>query len=91
MSDWDSVGFETIKRAVREVYGEGVVTPGLMIAGSDTRHYGKVADNAFRFNPMTVSQDDLTGFHGTNEKISVGNLAQGTRTYVQIITLGTGD
>ena len=42
VSDWDSVGFETIKRAVREVYGEVVVTPGLMIAGSDTRHYGKV-------------------------------------------------
>ena len=40
---------------------------------------------------MTVSQDDLTGFHGTNEKISVDNLAQGTRTYVQIIALGTGD
>ena len=91
VSDWNSVGFETIKRAIREVYGEVVVTPGLMIAGSDSRHYGKVADNAFRFNPMTVSQDDLTGFHGTNEKISVDNLAQGTRTYVQIIALGTGD
>ena len=91
VSDWNSIGFETIKRAVREVYGEVVVTPGLMIAGSDSRHYGKVADNAFRFNPMTVSQDDLTGFHGTNEKISVDNLAQGTRTYVQIIALGTGD
>ncbi|MCZ6458925.1 MAG: M20/M25/M40 family metallo-hydrolase, partial [Gammaproteobacteria bacterium] len=91
VSDWNSIGFETIKRAVRQVYGEVVVTPGLMIAGSDSRHYGKVADNAFRFNPMTVSQDDLTGFHGTNEKISVDNLAQGTRTYVQIIALGTGN
>ena len=66
-----------------------VVTPGLMIAGSDSRHYGRVADNAFRFNPMTVSQADLTGFHGTNEKIGVQNLAQGVRTYVRIVSLGT--
>jgi carboxypeptidase PM20D1 len=85
VSDWNSEGFATVSRAIREVYGEVIVTPGLMIAGSDTRHYGKIADNAFRFNPMIVTPEDLTGFHGTNEKISVDNLAQGTRTYIQII------
>jgi carboxypeptidase PM20D1 len=89
VSDWNSEGFAVIDRSLREVYGEVVVTPGLMIAGSDSRHYGKVADNAFRFNPMTVTQEDLTGFHGTNEKISVANLAQGIRTYVQILRHGT--
>ncbi len=89
VSNWQSQGYAVVERAIREVYGEVVVTPGLMIAGSDSRHYGKVADNAFRFNPMTVSQADLTGFHGTNEKIGVQNLAQGVRTYVRIVTLGT--
>lgn len=64
----------------------------LMIAGSDSRHYGKVADNAYRFNPMVVTQEDITGFHGTNEKIGVRNLAQGVRTYVRVLTLGgSGD
>ena len=90
VSDWNSPGFKVVEQALRQTYGELVVTPGLMIAGSDTRHYGKVADNAFRFNPMIVTQADLTGFHGTNEKISVENLAQGVRTYMQIIRLGTG-
>ncbi len=90
VADWRSEGFSVIRRAVREVYGDVVITPGLMVAGSDTRHYGKVADNAFRFNPMVVSPDDLTGFHGTNEKISVANLAQGVRTYVQILKAGAG-
>ena len=88
VSNWDSPGYAVIERAIREVYGDVVVTPGLMVAGSDSRHYGKVADNAFRFNPITVSPDDLTGFHGTNEKISVGRLADGTRTYAQIIRHG---
>ncbi|TDJ33477.1 MAG: M20/M25/M40 family metallo-hydrolase [Gammaproteobacteria bacterium] len=88
VSSWEAPGFAVIERALREVYGEVVVTPGLMIAGSDSRHYGKVADNAYRFNPMVVSQDDITGFHGTNEKIGVQNLAQGVRTYVRILALG---
>ncbi|MGE0621709.1 MAG: M20 family peptidase [Pseudomonadales bacterium] len=90
VSDWHSPGFQVVEQALRQTYGELVVAPGLMIAGSDTRHYGKVADNAFRFNPMIVTPEDLTGFHGTNEKISVANLAQGVRTYMQIIRLGTG-
>jgi carboxypeptidase PM20D1 len=90
VSDWHSPGFAAIEQALRETYGELVVTPGLMIAGSDTRHYGKVADNAFRFNPMIVTPEDLTGFHGTNEKIAAGNLARGVRTYMEIIRIGTG-
>ncbi len=89
VSNWRSPGFEVVERAIREVYGDVVVTPGLMIAGSDSRHYGKVADNAFRFNPMTVTPADISGFHGTNEKIGVQNLAQGVRTYVRIVSLGT--
>jgi carboxypeptidase PM20D1 len=88
VSNSNSPGYKAIERAVREIYGDVIVAPGLMVAGSDSRHYGKVADNAFRFNPMTVSPEDLTGFHGTNEKISVKNLAEGTRTYAQIIRHG---
>jgi len=90
VSDWNSRGFEIIGQSVREVYGEVVVTPGLMIAGSDTRHYGKVDDNAFRFNPIIMTPEDLTGFHGTNEKISVDNYLQGIRSYVRILDNGAG-
>ena len=60
-----------------------------MIAASDTRHYGEIADNSYRFNPMIVSQADIGGFHGTNEKISVDNLERATQTYIRIIQLGT--
>ncbi len=69
VSDWNSPGFKAIDLAVRQIYGEVVVTPGLMIAGSDTRHYSRVAENSFRFNPMVQKTDDLSGFHGTNEEL----------------------
>jgi carboxypeptidase PM20D1 len=91
VSSWETQGYRVVERAVREIYGDVVITPGLMIAASDTRHYGKVADDAYRFNPMKLTPEDFTGFHGTNEKISVANLAQGARTYVRIITLGAAE
>lgn len=89
VSSWDAIGFTTIGHAVREVYGDVAVVPGLMIAASDSRHYGKIADNSYRFNPMIVSQADITGFHGTNEKISIDNLVRATQTYARIIQNAT--
>ncbi len=88
VSSWESDGFAVVERAIREIYGEVVVAPGIMVAGSDSRHYAKVADDAYRFNPFVMTGDDLAGFHGTNEKMGVSNLAQGSRTYVRIISLG---
>ena len=89
VSDWNAKGYEDIARSMREVYGDIAVAPGLMIAGSDSKHYGQVADNAYRFNPFVLASEDLTGFHGTNEKITVANFAQGVRGYIQIIRNGS--
>jgi len=85
VSDWHSEGFQTIAHSLRMVYGDIAVAPGLMVAGSDSRHYAEVADNAFRFNPMLVGPSDLAGFHGTNEKISIENLVKATQVYALII------
>ena len=89
VSDWRAKGYTDIAQSMREVYGDIAVAPGLMIAGSDSKHYGQVADDAYRFNPFVLAAEDLTGFHGTNEKISVANFAQGVRGYIQIIRNGS--
>jgi len=91
VSDWNAEGFQLISKSVREVYGEVAVTPGLMVAASDSRHYGKVADNAYRFNPFVVGQEDIAGFHGTNENMKVAAFAEGVRSYIQIIRHGSAN
>jgi len=91
VSSWDAEGFRVVERAIKEIYPGTVVTPGLMIAGSDSRHYGKVADNAYRFNPFILTKKDFAGFHGTNEQISVENLSRGVQAYIQIIKHGAGE
>ncbi len=89
VSDWNAPGFAIIAQSMREIHGDIPVAPGLMIAASDSRHYGKVADNAYRFNPIRLTPELLTGFHGTNEKIAVADYAQGVRGYIRIIAHGT--
>ncbi len=89
VSSWTARGFRDISRAIHEIYGKVIVVPGLMVAGSDTKHYAEIADNSYRFNPVKITQQDLTGFHGTNEHISIENLVQATKTYMRLIELAT--
>lgn len=91
VSDWKAPGFAIIAHSMREIHGDIPVAPGLMIAASDSRHYGKVADNAYRFNPIRLTPELLTGFHGTNERISITDYAQGVRGYVRILYHGSSN
>ena len=89
ISSWDSPGFKVVSSALEKVYVEIVPVPGLMIAASDTRHYSKIADNSFRFNPFFIVPEDMTGIHGTNESIEVDSFISGIKTYIEIIREGS--
>ena len=91
ISEWQSPGYEIITASLNKVYGEVVSVPGIMIAASDSRHYSKVADNSFRFNPFSIVPEDMTGFHGTNESIAVDSFIAGIKTYVDIINEGSSN
>ena len=81
----DSPAYLAMAKAVRQVFGDVVVMPGITIAATDSKHYEAVSDNAYRFNPMMITSQDLTGFHGTNERLSIENLARATRFYIDLI------
>ena len=59
--------------------------PGLVVGGTDTRHYVELADASLRFGPMRLGPEDLPRIHGTNERIAVENLAEMTRFYRRLI------
>ena len=89
VSSWESRGYKVIEKSVQEIFGDIIVVPGLMIAGSDSRHYGKVADDAYRFNPFPLSNEEFAGFHGTNEKIKIKDFIEGIKAYIRIIETGS--
>lgn len=82
-------GFKQIADAASSTYGQLIVTPGLTIAGTDSKRYEQVADDSYRFNPMIVTTEDTTGFHGTNERISIENMAKATSFYSLLIKNGS--
>jgi carboxypeptidase PM20D1 len=90
VSSTQSEGWNAIVRSIRQTQDPAIVAPGLTVAGTDTTHYGAVAEDSYRFNPMLVGPDDITGFHGTNERISIENLERATRFYFQLLKNSAG-
>lgn len=72
--------------SVAESIGEGApAAPGLVLGATDGRYATAITPNVYRFAPAVMSPEDLTGFHGTNERISVENMGRLARGYAKII------
>ncbi|TNE39149.1 MAG: M20/M25/M40 family metallo-hydrolase [Alphaproteobacteria bacterium] len=85
VSSTSSEGYQALAKTVTRVFGETIVAPGMTVAGTDSKNYGLVAKDSYRFNPMTVTPKDLTGFHGTNESLNVDNLHRAAVFYAELI------
>lgn len=81
VSDTRAVGYEDIRTSILSAFGPLATVPGLTIAATDARHYGKAAKNAYRINPFKIDGSDLARIHGTNERLSVENLERGINFY----------
>ncbi|OIQ34807.1 MAG: hypothetical protein BM559_04950 [Roseobacter sp. MedPE-SWchi] len=77
VSSSSAAGYGDIKTSILDAFGPLATVPGLTIAATDARHYGKAAKNAYRINPFKIEGSDLARFHGTNERLSIQNLETG--------------
>ncbi|MGJ7496276.1 M20 family peptidase [Variovorax sp. RT4R15] len=85
VSPTDSTGYRAVQQAVRQVFPDAVVAPGLMTAATDSRHFSLVSKAVFRFSPIRVKSEDLARFHGNNERVSIANYAEMIGFYHQLL------
>ncbi len=78
--------YRVVERTIREVFPDSLVAPGLMLAASDARHFQAVADQSYRFMPIRFKSADLQRVHGTDERISVDQLADMVRFYHRLLS-----
>lgn len=80
-----SQSYQAVNRTIREIFPDAMVVPGLMVAATDSRNYLDVTDSIFRFSPVRANAEDLSRFHGTNERLSVANYADMIRFYRRLM------
>ena len=55
VSRTDCPEYEKIEDTVREIWPDSIISPYLMLACSDSRHYGAISDRVYRFSAMALS------------------------------------
>ena len=80
-----SSSYQLINRTMRQLFPDVLVAPGLMVAATDSRHFTALSDHIYRFSPVRAKTEDLSRFHGTNERIATANLAEVVRFYHQLL------
>lgn len=85
VSPTDSLSYLAIENAIKESFPGVLVSPYLMIAGSDSRHYLKICDNVYRFSGMYLSGEEREMIHGKDERIPVDKLVDTIKFYYRLI------
>ena len=75
----------SLELVTRQVFDNVTVAPFVFPAASDSRHFQPICDNIFKFSPILLTGDELSGMHGINERISQKSLVDMIAFYMRIM------
>jgi carboxypeptidase PM20D1 len=88
VSSSDASSYALVAALSGAILPDAPVAPGLVLAGTDSRHYAGVAENVYRFQPILLTSEDLEMPHGLNERLSVANFERMIRFYIGLMEAG---
>lgn len=90
VSPVDGEAFALLRRSIAEAFPGVVSVPYLVVGGTDARHYSALGPYVYRFNPFSYGREGLRLAHGTDERISIENLAGGVRFFMRLFRNAAG-
>ena len=84
-SPWDNELFRAIEQACLAHAPESRVAPSICVGGTDARFFRQRGVPAFGLVPGLYTADDLKGFHGIDERLSIENLRLGTKIVYDLV------
>jgi len=85
-SSTDCQGWSILKNAISQTWPDAIISPYLMVACSDSRHYCRISDKVYRFSAMALTKEERSYIHGNNERIPLESEYKTVAFYLRIMS-----
>jgi carboxypeptidase PM20D1 len=85
VSPTNGKAWELITATIAESYPGTIVTPYVMLAASDSRHFTRISDHVYRFTPFEMSTEERGTLHAMNERMRVATFLTGVDFYTRLV------
>lgn len=85
ISDFKTQAFDYIKETVQKVFPDVGVSPFILNAGTDSRHFAKICDKIYRFGAFRLNDDLFSTVHSANERIPVEDYLKMIEFYTELM------
>ena len=83
----DCKGWDVLCNSIMQTWPDAIVSPYLMFAASDSRHFNKISDKVYKFSAMHLTKEQRGYIHGNNERISCDAVCDIVKFYIRVIKL----
>lgn len=85
VSNIQSKAYTSIASSIKQLFPGAVVSPYLVLGGTDSKHFVKLSESVFRFIPIPLKAEDLKRMHGANERIPIKDYENCVRFFILLI------
>lgn len=77
--------FDMLKAAIEATWPQAVVSPYLMVACTDSRHWREICPHVYRFSAKYVTGEEKATVHGNNERIRIENTENAVKFFFRLM------
>jgi len=86
ISETHCPAWDKIAETVSETWPGCIVSPYLMVACSDSRHYGRISNHVYRFSASDLTVEERSSIHGNDEHVRVEVVIRAVEFYIRLMS-----
>lgn len=85
VADLSGPAWKRVHNAVTATWPEAIVSPYLMVACTDSRHFCRVSPTVLKFSAMALTKEERASMHAKNERIPVDKILTACKFFWRVL------